>query len=147
MIRVMPPEVPVAAERLGLAGLLPFIAGTLAVVAGGPWRDWGLSALLGYGAVILSFMGGVHWGMAIVAADVSPARLAWSVVWALIGWAGLLWGGDLGLLLVAAGFAALFAYDRRAAGRNEAPAWYPALRRPLTAVVVACLVLAILAGR
>lgn len=142
----MAPEVPIAAERLGLAGLLPFIAATLIVVAGGPWRAWAETALLGYGAVILSFMGGVHWGMAIAVPGVSATRLAWSVVWALIGWVGLLAGGDLGLLLVAAGFVGLFAYDRRATRRDEAPPWYPALRRPLTAVVVACLVLAMLAG-
>ena len=145
-MRLMDPEVPVAAERLGLVGLLPFVAGALLVVAGGAWRDWAETALLGYGAVILSFMGGVHWGMAIAAPACSPVRLAWSVVWALIGWAGLLAGGDLGLLLLAAGFVGLFAYDRQATGRHEAPGWYPALRRPLTAVVVACLVVAMLAG-
>lgn len=145
-MRVMAPEVPIAAERLGLAGLVPFIAGALLAVAGGPWRDWAETALLGYGAVILSFMGGVHWGMTIAAPACSAPRLAWSVVWALLGWAGLLVGGDLGLVLLAAGFVGLFAYDRRATGRNEAPAWYPALRRPLTAVVVACLVVAMLAA-
>lgn len=145
-MRLLAPEVPIAAERLGLAGLLPFLVGALVVVAGGPWRGWAETALLGYGAVILSFMGGVHWGITIAAPECRSVGLAWSVVWALIGWAGLLAGGDLGLLLVAAGFVGLFAYDRRATARNEAPAWYPALRRPLTAIVVACLVLAMLAG-
>lgn len=145
-MRLMPPEVPLSAERLGLAGLLPFIAGAAVVVAGGPWRPWAEVALLAYGAVILSFMGGVHWGMAIASARTEARRLAWSVVWPLLGWAGLLWGGGYGTVLVAGGFVALFAYDRRAAAHGEAPPWYPALRRPLTAIVVVCLVLALLAA-
>jgi hypothetical protein len=44
-----------------------------------------------------------------------------------------------------AGFVALCIYDRAAAARGYAPAWYPALRVPLTAVVVLCLVVAALA--
>ncbi len=60
-------RLPAAALLLGLAGLLPFLAcaygalSTRDVVDANYW----LLALCGYGAVILSFLGGVHWGFVL----------------------------------------------------------------------------------
>jgi Protein of unknown function (DUF3429) len=52
---------------LGWAGIIPFaflsIAAALDVSL--PWIE-ARSALLGYGACILSFMGGVQWGLAML---------------------------------------------------------------------------------
>ena len=142
--REMRRPVPSAAAWLGFTGAIPFVAGlvgslapSLAIV--GPY------GLLAYGAVILSFLGGVHWGLAM-SADSAPLRLAASVAPSLVSWAALLWGGRLGLLGLAVAFAILLAFDLREAASGRAPAWYPALRRPLTAIVVACLALAGLAG-
>jgi hypothetical protein len=101
---------------------------------------------LGYGAVILSFMGGVHWGLGMAAARPSFLRYGASVVPALLAWLALLLAGRPGFVLLAASFASLLAYDLGAVRAGEAPAWYPALRWPLTLVVCAALVLAILAG-
>lgn len=58
------PGVPPAAAALGLAGVLPFAATALASLAAAPWGDLALLALLAYGAVILSFLGGIEWGLA-----------------------------------------------------------------------------------
>jgi len=50
---------------LGYAGLFPFFAAAAAALLGPPpWRGAALSALAAYGAVILSFLGAVHWGLA-----------------------------------------------------------------------------------
>jgi Protein of unknown function (DUF3429) len=100
-----------------------------------------LYALPLYGAVILSFMGGVQWGLAVAA---SPAANDWrryglSVIPALVAWGGLWIGGTTSLYLLMAGFAALLAYDLWTVQQGEAPAWYGRLRSALTATVVICL--------
>jgi hypothetical protein len=51
----------------------------------------------------------------------------------------------LGLALLAMAFLGLLAYDEAAGRAGTLPAWYPRLRRPLTAIVVPCLLIAALA--
>ena len=50
------------------------------------WSD----AMLGYGAVILSFIGALHWGVAMCATGLDPAQrrraFLWSVAPALLAW-------------------------------------------------------------
>lgn len=136
---------PKPAAMLGFAGAVPFVAGgvgtlipALAIV--------GPAALLTYGAVILSFLGGVHWGLAMSGERASFGPLGASVVPSLVGWAALLIGERLGMILLALAFAGLLAFDLSLVRRLRAPAWYGALRRPLTLIVVTCLLLAAIAG-
>jgi hypothetical protein len=151
---------PLLAIVLGIAGLIPFIVcglGAVSVDAGTSARM--LVALVGYGAVILSFLGGVHWGFALggTAPVVPPpatgsrlitadrARLVLGVAPSLIGWLALLllvtgvqWGA---LLLLIAGFIATVVVEHQAARRQLIPlAGYIWLRWGLTVVVVAMLV-------
>lgn len=135
-------KVPQAPFLLGVAGALPFVFGTVLTLLGGQTAGWGETALLGYGAVILSFMGGIHWGIAMAQRMNTMPRLGASVVPALVGWLALLIGGSPGLVLLAAAFAAVLAYDLQASRFGATPDWYPTLRWPLTIVVVLCLVLA-----
>ena len=59
-------EVPSAALSLGLWGAVPFLVlSVLSIFVDDLWGVNVESALIAYGAVILSFLGGVHWGMAI----------------------------------------------------------------------------------
>jgi len=67
---------PRPAALLGFAGAAPFLAGlALAFFPEDPLRGWGLWLLLIYGAIILSFMGGVHWGAAMLRDDASLPAL------------------------------------------------------------------------
>jgi hypothetical protein len=132
---------PRAALWLGWAAVLPFAAGAI-----GPW--FGLTiepftghSLLIYGAVILSFMGGVHAGLALRDAEPAQERLAASAIPALVAWLAALAGGWTGLVMLAGAFAILLAYDIAATRRGAAPHWYPGLRWPLTIVVVLLLLL------
>lgn len=142
--------VPRPAAVLGAFGALPFVVLATALVFAGPTAQPALAgALSGYGAVILSFLGGIQWGLAI--GDARGAthrrlsqRLGLSVVPSLLGWAALLMPPPLGLWLLAAGLAGALAFDIRAAARREAPAWYPRLRLPLTGAVCAALIVAAL---
>ncbi len=144
--------VPSAAQWLGALGAVPFVA--LAVMAlfvdGAPSTRVSV-ALSAYGAVILSFLGGIRWGLAVAGFGVeggegaSFGRLGLSVLPSLVAWVALLIPAPGRLLLLAAAFAAMLWLDVRASRQGIAPVWYPRLRWPLTTTVVAALVLAAIA--
>lgn len=124
------------ATGLGLAGALPFV--TLAMLLW--WRSDGnhalaLAALTGYGAVILSFLGGIHWGLALRDPQGDGRMFAISVVPSLLGWVAVLLPAIPGLALLAAGFLGQMVLDWRLA---LAP-WFRLLRMLLTAIVVVSL--------
>ena len=83
-----PASLPAPAAWLGYGGALPFVslAALCWLVAGHAGFWFGL--LLVYGAVILSFVGALHWGFAMTLPGLEPARrsrmMAWSVVPALL---------------------------------------------------------------
>ncbi|MFZ4122594.1 MAG: DUF3429 domain-containing protein [Caulobacterales bacterium] len=137
---------------LGLLGLLPFFGSAALIGAGSPWiAQIGAASFAIYGAVILSFLGGVRWGLEIAREPSAPvaARLVFSVLASLVGWALALWivlgGGALIATGTAAAFAAQFIWDRAAGAEGLAPRWYPRLRLILTSgVLAACLAIPIL---
>ena len=137
-------SVPVTVTQLGYAGLIPFVtlSVSLWVLPAGfhqPVND----ALLAYAAIILSFMGAVHWGLAIATEDEpDKVQLAASVVPALVAWFATLAPVLINYSVLVITFAGLCVYDSRMAGLNKVPAWYPRLRMPLTAVVILSLLLA-----
>ena len=81
------PDIP---RFLGWAGLVPF---GLAAVGSHSGIDtivpYGFLGGTAYGAVILSFLGAVHWGLAMQD-DRSPYWYVWSITPALLGFASLL---------------------------------------------------------
>ena len=134
-------QVPRAAAWLGGAGLIPFAAGAFAHWTLAPAHSGAvIAALLGYGAVILSFMGAVHWGLAMALRG-SPAvqQLSLSVVPPLVAWAALLVPPLAGIAILAAAFAGVYAMDRSAVAAGIAPPWYLRLRTPLSAAVISLL--------
>ena len=143
-------SLPAIAIVLGLAGLLPFFGGSLVAVSQNEeWRRLGMLALQGYAAVILAFLGGVHWGIGLEAGTAQTvgaqrARFGLGVVPSLVGWAGLLVtfiGLPLvGLAIEAAGFIGLTIAEARGARRNYLPSSYMALRWVLSIAVIVCLV-------
>ncbi|MEO1531602.1 MAG: DUF3429 domain-containing protein [Pseudomonadota bacterium] len=142
------PGVPAAAGWLGLAGLLPFFAGVLAVAMLGD-RPQGLAAqlLAGYGAVILSFMGGCRWGFAAAGMEPVSAPSPWfayaaSVVPSLYAWVVLVLPDPWRMALLALGFLGLLGADYALTARGGAPAWWPALRLPLSLGAAGSLLLA-----
>lgn len=139
-------RVPSAAAWLGGLGIIPFAGLSLAT----PFAADGLQvkllfALMAYGAIILSFLGGIHWGLAIGAAPQTDntllRRIALSIVPSLVAWAALLAPSSIGFLVLAAVFVAMLLVDIRASRLHEAPAWYPKLRWPLSCGAVAALLL------
>ena len=137
---------------LGYSGLIPFAAAAAAAVLLGPasWHGLALAALAAYGAVILSFLGAVHWGLALRGSpEEAPAawpRLGLGVLPALVGWVALLLPARPGLVLLAAGMLAVAAAETAAARRGLMPGSYLGLRWPLSLGAGACLFLGALAA-
>jgi uncharacterized membrane protein len=137
---------------LGAAGAVPFLALSFATpFIAGSLREQTTLILTAYGAVILSFLGGIHWGLAINTVPAAAEegrlfrRLACSVVPALIGWVAFLMPTAVSLSILAVAFVAVLCLDLIAARNGEAPEWYPRLRVPLTVAVVLSLITGVLA--
>ena len=124
------------AEWLGYLGLLPLAAATLLFALGPGSNEPVLLAIQGYGAVILAFVGAIHWGRAL---DTGDGRLmTLSVVPSLLGWSCLLMPPALGLPLLAAAFALVLLFDRR---EYRAVPWFRQLRLRLTFMICGLLLL------
>ncbi len=141
--------IPRSALVLGLAGLIPFIWGSLTVMSD-PLYEWSIQTIGGrftgpyiglfYGAIILSFMSGVLWGFAAKATGaVAASGYALSVLPAL--WAFFMTGGGpvSASISLIAGFVGLLGLDWMFWKQGLAPVWWMHLRVLLTAIVVICL--------
>lgn len=136
--------VPAVAKQLGALGVIPFLGLAIAAVLGsGAWVNDALVALLAYGAVILSFLGGIQWGFAVSSPDITPRqmfnRLSLSVAPSLIAWGALLLPLGPGLVVLSVSFILVLIVDLRTVNRSGAPSWYPELRWPLTICAVTAL--------
>ena len=128
------------AKLLGYAGLIPFV-----VFSAGSWVPLAYvsdatAMLISYAAVILAFMGAIHWGVAMVNnADPSARHFIVSVIPALLGWLALQLPQLLALVVLLCGFIGLFIYDRAVAKVRLFPGWYIPMRIRLTFIVALCL--------
>jgi hypothetical protein len=139
---------PIIAVVLGVIGLAPFIVCGLGAIGPSVRSAEMLAALVAYGAVILSFLGGMQWGFALYPSGDSRAqvwRLVLGALPPLLGWAALLAGVVLwnwiALALLAAGFIGTMLVEHRSLERGLAlPRGYLWLRWGLTVVVAAMLI-------
>lgn len=142
-------SIPGMALLLGLAGLIPFAAGALALWAPLPVLDatLGLRLVIGYGALILSFLGGIRWGTAIgpYAASRQGGEFAASVLGSLAGLAALFLPSVPALTLLIAGFLMQALWDVTSVESGRLPAWFGRLRMMLTAGAVVSLIATLVA--
>lgn len=133
------------ARILGLAGALPFVSLTVALHAGHLPKEWVAHAQIAYAATIVSFIGALHWGLAM-RADALDERaqwraLGWGVMPSLIAWGALMLPARSGLYLLA-GLVPLCGWmDLRLARALGLESWFVELRTVLTVVVTLCLAL------
>lgn len=137
-----PATLPRVALLLGYGGLLPFVG----LAAALPWlqgaaHDRAQSALLLYGAVIVSFLGAVHWGSALARHDTASAPWLWGVLPALLAWVAASLPFAWAAVALALCLAACWLADRRLL---RGPAWaaYLRLRTVLTGVAMGALLAA-----
>lgn len=144
------PILPRAALRFGFLGLAPLaISALVSLSQHVSTAHLGAIAFSLYGAVLLSFLGGIRCGFELMRAPHAPSalRLFFSALPALSGWALALFvvliPAALGAASAFAGlFAAQYVWDHRSATDAGAPDWYPILRRVLTGgAMIVCLLI------
>lgn len=130
---------------LGYGGLLPFVALSAAVWFDENHRNLWHNALINYGAMILSFVGALHWGLAMSQMELTSHQrnrsFVWSIVPALVAWVALMLLPNYAIGLLVAGFWLHFLQDRRLVQITNLPRWYLPLRLRLTMVASASLLL------
>ena len=128
---------------LGYGGLLPFAFLALAAAIDENHTFEWTYALHAYGAIILSFVGALHWGFAMSLRDLGDKErefaFVWSVLPALIAWPALLIPQIVAAALLISGFLANYLRDRHLARCVDLPAWYLPMRFRLTSVACVCL--------
>lgn len=134
---------PAVANYLGYAGLIPFIASlALCYVGDATTQHLGVRALSTYAAVVLSFIGGLHWGIAALSRSEETA--GWyigSAIPSLIGWVALLLRPTLTMSILLLCFTAWYLYERITPIGRRFPDWFNRLRLHLTSGAVVALVL------
>lgn len=148
---------PASAILLSIVALAPFIGCGLAAL--GPdaaMAERMLTALIAWGALMLAFVGGLHWGLVLrepesgppVVAAGKPApgrhtRIGLAVLPLILGWLAVLLpmvaAAWLALLLLIAAYIAALVAEHHAARRFVLPSRYLWLRWGFTAVAVAML--------
>lgn len=138
-----PARIPSSAFWLGLLGAVPFLAGAIGLWAGAPQLGHLpiLGASLLYGAVILSFLGGIRWGTAIGPHGAMRQALEFSgsVLPAIAAWLALLMPPAAGLSLLIIGFLMQALWDVIAVEEGRLPLWFGKLRMILTSIVTVSL--------
>ncbi|KAI0171727.1 hypothetical protein GGR52DRAFT_547380 [Hypoxylon sp. FL1284] len=166
-------DVPKEPYFLGLAGTLPYLATSLSTV----YLSWDLNTewpassafannmlishdtahqllsviepiQLGYGAVIISFLGAIHWGLEYAEKVPNEARTRFryglGVLASVVAWPTLFLPVDFALTAQFGAFVMLYFADARATVRAWAPSWYGTYRFALTAIVGAAIFISLL---
>lgn len=131
-----------AARRLAWAGLLPFAGGALLVwLVHDDVRPYATLALASYAAVIISFLGGIHWGLAMRHGDDAPtALLVWGVVPSLVAWLAVMMPPASGLVIQGLMLVVCYAVDRRLYPAHGAAAWLLLRFRLSASAALACFI-------
>jgi hypothetical protein len=135
---------------LGYAGLIPFIAMAIACwMVDRSWLGDFIKGQLAYGVIILSFLGGLHWGATMLSTELSIEQtrraLLWGVTPSIVAWFATMTGG-FGFAVLMAGFIAAYQVDKRLFAWYHMPDWLIVLRLRLTCVVVPALAISVIAA-
>jgi hypothetical protein len=128
--------------RLGYAGLVPFVLLTILMwLVDSELLPFVSIALGGYAAVIVSFLGGVHWGIGFMKGEAAPRfHFVWGVMPSLIAWLALLMPAYAALPLLGLVVVTCFLVDSKTYPAAGLASWLP-MRLRLTLVATASCVL------
>ncbi|KAH7889510.1 hypothetical protein F5I97DRAFT_1800485 [Phlebopus sp. FC_14] len=155
-------SVPTPYLVMGLAGGLPYVASSgttvylahqAGIAAAGvainidpgvalTILDQALNFQVTYGAVLLSFLGALHWGMefAGLGGYKGYSRLLLGISPAVVAWSTIALQPTSALLCQWLGFTALWYADNRATSAGWTPAWYSQYRFYLSILVGTCII-------
>ena len=130
-------RLPPLAQWLGYAGLIPFIAlAAIAVRANPAEQSLATFALRAYAVTIVSFLGAIHWGLAMRQVHPNQLLLWWGVAPSLVAWMSMLVEPMAGCFMLAATLWLCFLVDRRVYPAFRLQAWLT-MRLVLTTVASA----------
>ncbi|MFM7294786.1 MAG: DUF3429 domain-containing protein [Burkholderiales bacterium] len=144
------------ATILSYAGTIPFVVCAVILLFGtamglGSLRQFAGQAITSYAAVIVSFLGGIQWGVALATHEQQPqtakSLFLLSVVPSLLAWATLFLPNGSSRVIVAiflVGF--VWVIDALLHLQQVLPTWFFHLRSIVSAVVMTSLIAALLVG-
>ena len=105
------------ARWLAYAGLVPFVLGALLlwvlVMVRVEAHSFAALALSAYAALIISFLGGIHWGLAFRLTAPPASLFIWGVVPSLVAWMAVLMPAYAGLVVHGVMLVVCYLVDRR----------------------------------
>ena len=127
---------------LGWLGLAPFILILALFFFEDSYKELAQELFLTYAAIILTFLGAVHWGVLISNEKGKSIFYLWSISTSLIAWSGLLIyiffnNFYLSNFIMLMGFSIALIIDLRSFSWVE---WYKRLRLYLSTVVIFCII-------
>jgi hypothetical protein len=134
---------PMWANLLGYAGLIPFV-----VLAAAFWwpdrvaHSFISHALSNYAAVIISFLGAIHWGLAM--RDTQPSTTGasvwiWGITPSLLAWMATLLTSPFDLLFMAILLWICYRVDQKRYPHHQLESWLPMRFRLTLVASIACL--------
>ena len=128
------PLLNVAALRLGYLAMLPFMLGAALVwLVRADAHPYVAMALSAYAAVVIAFLGGVHWGFGFRETAPNTQLFVWGVLPALVACVAVLMQPYAGLVVHGVMLVVCYVIDRRIYPAHGAGAWLT-LRFRLSAV-------------
>ena len=141
-------------RTLGHAGLIPFVLlAALLWLVTPELQTWVAIALAAYAGLIVSFLGGIHWGMGWLAGlrAGQPAaaerpyhaqrhHFLWGIVPSLLAWPGLLMPPFAGLAWLGLLFVLCYLVDRRLYARAGLQRWLTLRFRLSTVASLGCFI-------
>ena len=125
---------------LSLGGFIPFfIVAILLLVLGsdnGLFNSF-LDVFKIWSAVILSFLGGIRWGVAIVGQPVDQRDMSLSTVLPILGWLAILLPDTYSVMVLLLLFCVHGTWDSFSANSGKLPQWFGKIRITLTFLVTA----------
>lgn len=127
--------------RLGYAGLSPFVLLTaLLWLVDKELLPFVSLALAGYAAAIVSFLGGVHWGIGFMTGPDAPRyHFIWGVIPSLVAWLALLMPAYAALPLLGVMLLACYAFDSKTYPAAGLANWLPMRLRLTVVATLSCL--------
>lgn len=130
---------PLRARQLAYAGLTPFVLGALLVhLVRADAHPYVVLSLQAYAALIVSFLGGVYWGVAFRETAPADHLFVWGVVPSLLAWPAVIMPGSAGLVLLGVLLLVCYAVDRRYYPRHGMGHWLTLRFRLSTVAALSC---------
>ena len=127
--------------RLGYLALVPFVLGALLI-----WmvridaRPYVGAALSAYAAVVIAFLGGIHWGFAFRQPMPATQLFSWGVVPALVACVAVVMPHDAGLVIHGVTIVVCYLVDRKVYPAQGAGAWLTLRFRLSVVAALSCFI-------